>query len=146
MNMMTLSSLAVFIFSLCAYLTGLLGKTFPPFLLLHVAVFAVAAPIVWVAKRRQVDFTNAPVWARVVVIALSINALTGFWGPKKEEGVIATVNGQLVRVNRGRIIKEATTEQRITEEAASLKTAAGLWMLFSFGAMIFYRYGENEDD
>jgi len=51
-----------------------------------------------------------------------------------------------MRVNRGRIIKEATIEEKIAEEAAGLKTAAGLWMLFSFGGIIFYRYCENEDD
>lgn len=73
--MMALSSLIIFIFSFCAFLTGLSGKTFPPFLLLHIAVFAIAVPVAWVAKRRQVDFTNAPVWAKVVVVALSINAL-----------------------------------------------------------------------
>jgi hypothetical protein len=143
---MFLSSLVIFILSLLAYAIGLAGKSFPPFFVLHFAVAAVVIPLAWLARGKEIDFNAAPIWAKVVMFALVIVALAGFWGSDHEKGAVTTVDGKLVRVNRGKIIKEVTVADKIAEEADGLKTGAGLWMVFSFAAMIFYRYGEREID
>jgi len=146
MRSMHIISLAVFILSAIAYVTGFAGKSFPPFFILHFAVATVVIPLAWLSRRKEINFSAAPVWAKIVFIALLIIALTGFWGSRHEKGAITTIEGKLVRVNRGTIIKEVAVADKIAEEADSLRTGAGLWMVFTFAAMIFYRYGESEID
>lgn len=143
---MYIASLIIFILSAVAYATGLAGKSFSPFFILHFAVVAVVLPLAWLSKRKEIDFNAAPIWTRLVMLALVILVLAGFWGSNHEKGAITTIDGKLMRVNRGKIISEATVAAKTAEEADGLRTGAGLWMVFSFAAMVFYRYGEKEID
>jgi len=145
MKSMFITSLVIFILSALAYATGLFGKSFPPFFILHFAVAAVVIPLAWLSRRKEIDFNAAPIWAKLVMLSLVILALAGFWGSNHEKGAITTIDGKLMRVNRGKIIREATVADKTAEEADGLRTGAGLWMVFSFAAMIFYRYGERDD-
>lgn len=153
-EMKTLSIIATggFIFSLIAHLTTFLGinpqAVFPPIWLLHIGIFVVWIPTVFLLRKTfkktgrgrfwKTAFSNAPRWMQALCLFFFIYAFFNFFITVfvlAQGGVPSIVNGKKVLQSHGEVIKELTDKDFLRYQAYTFRAFSGHWMFFYIVSM-----------
>ena len=136
-----------FIFSLIAHLATFLGinpqGVFPPIWLLHIGIFVVWIPTVFLLRKifkktgRQGFWKsavgNAPRWMQALCLFFFIYAFFNFFITVlvlNQGGVPSIINGKKVLQSHGEVIKELTDKEFFRYQAYTFRAFSGHWMFF----------------
>lgn len=152
-----------FIFSLTAHLASFLGidpqSVFPPIWLLHIGIFVVWIPTVFLLRKTfkktgregfwKVAVRNAPTWMQALCIFFLLYTFFNFTNTLftlNEEGVPAIVNGKKVLQSQGQVIRELTDEDFFRYQADTFRASSGHWMVFYIVSMtIFFSHQRTKE-
>ena len=141
-----------FIFSLTAHLASFLGidpqAVFPPIWLLHIGIFVVWIPTVFLLRKIfrktgregfwKVAVRNAPFWMQALCIFFLLYTFFNFTNnlfALNQEGVPTIVDGKKVLQSHGEVLKELTDEEFFRYQAYTFRASSGHWMVFYIVSM-----------
>ena len=152
-----------FIFSLIAHMATFLGinpqAVFPPIWLLHIGIFVVWIPTVFLLRKIfkkagregffRMAFRNAPHWMQALCIFFFIYAFFNFTitlFSLDQGGVPSIVNGKKVMQSHGQVIKELSDKEYFQYQAYTFRAFSGHWMFFYVVSMtILYSQKRTEE-
>jgi hypothetical protein len=154
MEMKTLLIIATggFIFSITAHLASFLGidpqSVFPPIWLLHIGIFVVWVPTIFLLRNTyrktggkgfwSATVRNAPPWMQALCIFFLIYTVFNFTqsiSALDEAGDPAVVAEQKTYQSQGRAIEALTDEEFFRFQANTFRLSAGHWMVFYIVSM-----------
>ena len=132
-----------FCLSLAVHIAALLGhdvfSRHPEALLLHVGIFLVVVPLVFVERRRRTRLETtlrerAPRAVVVIAAALVVYAIVNFaiFIATGYEGGPEIRDGRTVLLSHGRFVRELTLAQYVAARANEARGFPGHWMVFYF--------------
>jgi len=142
-----------FCLSFAVHIAALLGhdvfSRHPEVLLLHVGIFLVVVPPVFVERRRtRLETTlreRAPRAVVVIAAALVVYAIVNFaiFIATGYEGGPEIRDGRTVLLSHGRFVRELTLAQYVAARANEARGFPGHWMVFYFVPFAYFWFADR---
>jgi len=142
-----------FCLSIPVHIAALLGhdvfSRHPEALLLHVGIFLVVVPLVFVERRRtRLETTlreRAPRAVVVIAAALVVYAIVNFaiFIATGYEGGPEIRDGRTVLLSHGRFVRELTLAQYVAARANEARGFPGHWMVFYFVPFAYFWFADR---
>ena len=143
-----------FCLSLAVHIAALLGDDVfsrqPEALLLHLGIFLVVLPLIFVERRRRARLQTtlrerAPRAVAVIAGALAIYAIVNFltFIATGYEGGPEIRDGKYVLLSHGRFVRELTLAQYVAARASEARGFSGHWMVFYFVPFAYFWFADR---